>query len=239
MIDEVNILIGGPQGAGLETSMQFLSNSFAKLGCGIVSDREYYSNIKGRHSYINLRASSKYIPRALREKVQIIGAMDPETIFTHFEEVEEGGFLIFDSSMSDKFVNSIPSMLPQVRDRIISKFSKMGVNGTVSSLIDHLKSTVKIEAAELDFPEILTSLRGRFKLVPEQASRYVSSILYGAIAGLVGLDDDSVRLSIETRFPGRESVIEQNIYLVNHVSELVKKSYGSPFKLTPSSASTT
>ncbi len=234
MIDEVNILIGGPQGAGLETSMQLLSNSFAKLGYGIVSDREYYSNIKGRHSYINLRASSKFIPRALKETVQIVGAMDPETIFTHFDELGERGYLICDSSVAGRSMNSIPSIGKQARERISERFSKMGVDGTVSSLIDHLKSAGR-EAVELDFPSILASIRDRFKLVPEQASRYVSSILYGAISGLVGLDDGSVRKSIETRFAGRESVIEQNVYLVNQVSELVQKSYGSPFRLKPSS----
>jgi 2-oxoglutarate ferredoxin oxidoreductase subunit alpha len=126
-------------------------------------------------------------------------------------------------------------MLPQVRERIIERFEKLKVDGTISSLIHNLKHHNKIKAVELDFPRILASIRDRFELLPEQASRYVSSILYGAIAGLVDFDEDSIRLSIERRFGGREILVEQNIYLIDYVSDLVKGSYGSPYRLRPSS----
>jgi 2-oxoglutarate ferredoxin oxidoreductase subunit alpha len=227
-------LIGGPQGAGLETSMQLLANAFAKRGYGIVSDREYHSNIKGRHSYITLRASATSLPKALRETVQIIGAMDPETVFTHFNELEEGGYLIYDSSQADKSVHTILSMPPQAKKRIIEQFEAMGVEGTLSSLITYLTTNRRIVAVEIDFPHILTSLSTRFALISEQASRYVSSILFGAMAGLVDIDDDCVRYCIVNRFAGREKVVEQNLSLVRDVSDLTKAAYGVPCKLKPS-----
>lgn len=234
MLDEVNLLIGGPQGAGLETSMQLLSYSLTSLGHGIVSDREYYSNIKGRHSYINLRTGSTGFPRALKEKVQIVGAMDAETIFTHFDELAEGGLLVYDSSTLSKSVDKIPSMLPSVRERVSERLSELNLEGTVESLVSYLESNAGYDVAELDFQDILSNLAGRFQLVPEQASRYVSSILYGAIAGLLDLDEGVVSRSMERRFAGREKIVEHNVYLANHVSNLVKEAHGSPYRLKPS-----
>ena len=214
--------------------MQFLANSFAKRGYGIVSDREYHSNIKGKHSYITLRASATSIPTALRETVQIMGAMDAETIFTHFSELEEGGHLIYDSSQADKSIHAIPTMPPQVRKRITERLEKLGLEGTLSSVITYLTVNRRVVAVELDFPHILESLRTRFSLIAEQASRYVSSILFGAVAGLVDIDDDCVRWCIKSRFTERKTVAEQNLYLVKDVSNLVKDTYGVPYKLKPS-----
>lgn len=214
--------------------MQFLANSFAKRGYGIVSDREYHSNIKGKHSYITLRASATSIPTALRETVQIMGAMDAETVFTHFSELEEGGHLIYDSSQADKSIHAIPTMPPQVRKRITERLKKLGLESTLSSIITYLTINRRVVAVELDFPHILESLSTRFSLITEQASRYVSSILFGAVAGLVDIDDDCVRWCIKRRFTERETVAEQNLYLVKDVSNLVKDTYGVPYKLKPS-----
>ena len=214
--------------------MQLLANSFAKRGYGIVSDREYHSNIKGKHSYITLRASAISIPKTLRETVQIIGAMDSETVFTHFDELEEGGYLIYDSSQIDKSVHAIPSMPPQVKKRIIKRFEDLGVEETLSSLITYLTANRRVVAVELDFSRILASLNTRFPLIPQQASRYVSSILFGALAGLVDIDDDCVRYCIKNRFADKEKVVEQNLFIVKDVSNLTKATYGVPYKLKPS-----
>jgi len=58
VLEEVSVILGGPQGAGVEISMAILARTLAKRGYGILADREYYSNITGRHSYIHLRISS-------------------------------------------------------------------------------------------------------------------------------------------------------------------------------------
>jgi len=227
-------LIGGPQGAGLETSIDLLSRAFARSGHGVLSYREYFSNIKGRHSYLNLRASSRFVPKALKEMVQIIGAMDAETVFTHYEELEKTGYLIWDSSSAKKPISAIPSMTPQLKKRILDRFQEMELDGTVSSLVDHLVSRGSLISVELDFPSILASLTEKFSLIPEQASRYVSSILFGAVAGLAGIDEESLQSSIVNRFGDRRTLVEHNMYLVKQVSDLVKNMHGSPYQLEPS-----
>ncbi|WP_252901354.1 2-oxoacid:acceptor oxidoreductase family protein [Vulcanisaeta sp. JCM 14467] len=57
-MNELRYIIGGPQGGGLETTSEILSWAFARSGYGIISDREYFSNIKGRHSYVHATVSA-------------------------------------------------------------------------------------------------------------------------------------------------------------------------------------
>ncbi len=231
--DEISLLIGGPQGAGLETSMHLLASAFARRGYGVVADREYHSNIKGRHSYITLRASGTALPRALRATVQIIGAMDAETVFTHFDEVEDGGYLIYDRSQADASLHALAAMPPQAKNRLRDRLAAMGVEDTLAALLTYLTATRRVVAVGLDYPQLLASLQTRFALLPAQAARYVSSILFGAFAGLVNLDDACVRWCIEHRFAGSEAMVEQNLSLVRAVIDVTKATYGVPYPLPP------
>jgi len=113
---EVNIIIGGQQGAGLETSMAVLSYTLARSGYGFIADREYFSNIKGRHSYTYLRISSKSIPRSLTYPVDLLAAIDAETIFTHFDDLKNNGVLIYDKASNTKKLDAIPSIEEPLRE---------------------------------------------------------------------------------------------------------------------------
>jgi len=47
-------LIGGPQGSGVESGANIFSKVCAQMGYQIFGKREFYSNIKGEHSYLQL-----------------------------------------------------------------------------------------------------------------------------------------------------------------------------------------
>ena len=48
-------LIGGPQGSGVESGANIFSRVCAEMGYQIFGKREFYSNIKGEHSYFTVR----------------------------------------------------------------------------------------------------------------------------------------------------------------------------------------
>ena len=85
-LDEVRFLIGGAQGTGLETAAQVLTTAYAAQGYRVYSFREYYSNIKGRHSYIGVRVNSETQPAAPRASYHIIAAIDAESVFMHLDD---------------------------------------------------------------------------------------------------------------------------------------------------------
>ena len=111
-LSEVNLLIGGPQGTGIETAAYVLTTAFTVAGYGVLSEREYHSNIIGRHSYIVMRVSSRCIPRALTFPMDIVAAMDAETVFTHFEDVRRGGVVVYDVNTRNVRLENIVSVDP-------------------------------------------------------------------------------------------------------------------------------
>ncbi|WP_168371249.1 2-oxoacid:acceptor oxidoreductase family protein [Pyrodictium occultum] len=115
---DVKVLAGGPQGSGIETVGQVLSAALAYNGYGILVNREYYSNIKGRHSYITLRASAQELPKSLTYPVELVGAMDAETVFMHYNDLGEKGFLVYNVRDEDVRLDKIVSMEDCTRHRI-------------------------------------------------------------------------------------------------------------------------
>jgi len=53
----ISWMIGGAQGSGVDTSANIFGNAVAANGYYIYGNREYYSNIKGRHSYFILQSA--------------------------------------------------------------------------------------------------------------------------------------------------------------------------------------
>jgi len=234
MYDVLDLILGGPQGAGLETSMTIAATALARLGYSVIADREYFSNIKGRHSYVHMRVSAKQSARALSYPVLLVGAMDAETVFTHFNDLAKGGYLVYDKGVENKRLDDIPSMEPQLKQRLKRFFEDAKLEPTVKALVDYLRDKRSINVVELNYAEILGDLRRKYKLVPAHASRYVSSILVGALAGLTGIDLDAVSFAVHHRFKGNKNVAEQNTYLIETVATRIKEEYGSPLKLSSS-----
>ena len=230
-VSEVNLLLGGPQGAGLETAAYVLTYALAWLGYGVVSDREYFSNIKGRHSYVHMRASSDRFPQALKYPVEVVAGMDAETVFTHYKDVGEGGAVVYDESQVGKSLDSIPSMEPTTKGRIKAELEGAGVKPVMGDLIRWLTEERGVKAVGIDFPRMLAEVGKRFSLNPRQASRYVSSIVMGAVAALIGIPPEAVSFGLRKRFGGREEIITHNEFIASEVAEAVKERYGTLLEL--------
>jgi len=87
---DLNIIVGGAQGSGIETAGLLAIRALAVSGLEVFADREYHSNIKGKHSYSHIRASEKAV-HSIKYPVDALGGLDVETIATHYQEVKKGG----------------------------------------------------------------------------------------------------------------------------------------------------
>ncbi|WP_243679115.1 2-oxoacid:ferredoxin oxidoreductase subunit alpha [Vulcanisaeta distributa] len=231
-MNELRYIIGGPQGGGLETTSEILSWAFARSGYGIISDREYFSNIKGRHSYVHATVSATELPKHLTYPVDIVAAMDAETVFTHFNDLRDGGYLIYNSDDDSVNYASIPSMERELRDRLGEQFKELGLDGTVKSVVKYLQGSRKVRVVALSFKELLMEIQKREGIVPSQASRYISTILVGAVAAITDISQESLDYSLRRRFT-REDVYRHNRAMAEIVIDLVKSQFGSELKLDP------
>ena len=92
---EVRIKIGGPAGFGIKAAGQTLARLFSRAGYETFDLTEYPSLIKGGHNNYHLRISSEEIFSHV-EPVDILVALDRDTVTLHLDELTEGAAIIFD-----------------------------------------------------------------------------------------------------------------------------------------------
>jgi 2-oxoglutarate ferredoxin oxidoreductase subunit alpha len=99
-VSSVSWKIGGKAGDGIITAGLIFSKMFARKGYFIVDCNEYPSVIKGGHNSYTVRISSSEVSSTVRD-INILIALDEETVRIHQEEVSYGGYVIYDDGSFD------------------------------------------------------------------------------------------------------------------------------------------
>lgn len=132
---DITWLIGGPQGSGVESAANIFSRVCAGLGYEVFGKREFYSNIKGEHSYFQVRVSDATI-RSNVDEVSLMVSYDAETVFRHAEEVAPGGAIIYDSDLDETSTDDVRTLDAPYRKRLDGRLDSAGVPHTVSGMLD-------------------------------------------------------------------------------------------------------
>lgn len=94
---DYTIKIGGEAGQGIQTIGETLARVFSRTGHHVFSHQDYESRIRGGHNFYQVRFSDRPIS-ASRDNVDILVALDRESILQHEGELAERGRIIYDSS---------------------------------------------------------------------------------------------------------------------------------------------
>ena len=111
-------VIGGPQGGGVETAANIFAGACAASGLKIFGKREYYSNIKGEHSYFGVRVSDKTI-RSNVNGITMLAAFDAETIFRHADDVFSDGSIVYESDLAPIKMDEVPPLDDLFKERLV------------------------------------------------------------------------------------------------------------------------
>jgi 2-oxoglutarate ferredoxin oxidoreductase subunit alpha len=98
---DYTLRIGGEAGQGLQTIGAVLAKVFSKLGYHVFTHQDYMSRIRGGHNFYQVRFSEKKVI-ASREIVDILLALDRNTVELHKGSVKDGGFILYDSEVIKK-----------------------------------------------------------------------------------------------------------------------------------------
>ncbi len=223
MVD-LALLIGGPQGGGIESAGQIGVRALVMKGYDIFGVREYHSNIIGAHSYFNIRIRDT-VARSPRLPVDAVVALDAESVFTHMDDVREGGIFVYDTSTLKTRVDRIAPMPGPLKERVKAKLSQHGLGDTVADAIKYLES----RGAKL----LGIDLKSAIKEVAEKSGRPVVSVARAAnVVGLsaalafLGVEKEYVHRAIEAYFAGKTRVIEPNKIAADIAYDYVKEAYG-------------
>ena len=100
---DYSIKIGGEAGQGIQTVGDTLAKVFSRAGYYVFTHQDYESRIRGGHNFFQIRFSDGPVG-APKERIDIIVALDKESIARHEKELTAGGIIIYDSlTLKEKY----------------------------------------------------------------------------------------------------------------------------------------
>jgi 2-oxoglutarate/2-oxoacid ferredoxin oxidoreductase subunit alpha len=97
---DFNFMVGGEAGQGVQSVGCLLTKVFARGGYHIFADEDYESRIRGGHNFFRVRVSNRKVG-AIAEHVDMLIALNADTIKLHQPEMSAGGIIIFDGEKTE------------------------------------------------------------------------------------------------------------------------------------------
>ena len=227
-------VIGGAQGSGVDSAANIFSKACSQAGLYIFGKREYYSNIKGEHSYFTVRVSDKQI-RSHIDDINLLVSFDAETVFRHGDKVTNGGAIIYDADLVNTSIQEVPSIDDHASKRIIGMLEKAGKPLTVQGMLDYAKDNgtmlYKIPYFQLlkEFSEKIND-HSLSKL-----TRMINVMALSASMAILDFDTMVMAKAIKYVFRAKPKIADINIGAANYSYNYIKSKFDSTefkFKLT-------
>ncbi|HQT45346.1 MAG TPA: 2-oxoacid:acceptor oxidoreductase family protein, partial [Candidatus Micrarchaeota archaeon] len=97
IMNKINFIIAGEAGMGVTT----IGNMFGKLlknhGLNVITSNDFPSLIRGGHNFNYIRADSEPVYCPI-DRVDILVALNKESVLKHLSNISEGGALIYDEN---------------------------------------------------------------------------------------------------------------------------------------------
>ena len=128
-----NVLIGGEAGQGLQTVGHLLAKSLVRSGYSIHATQTYESRVRGGHNTFSIRVGPEKV-LAEQEAIDILIALNEETIDLHQKELTKTGLIIGDGEWKRKEKNWIGLPLKEFGEKTYWNTACMGVSAGLIGL---------------------------------------------------------------------------------------------------------
>ncbi len=202
-------MIGGPQGSGVETAANIFSQVYSKMGYHVFGKREYYSNIKGEHSYFAVRISDKKI-RSSITGTNILVAFDAETIFRHADDVLKNGVIIYDSDIEKSKVTDVFTLENDFKQRLLEFLESKNKQDSVKDVLE-LASENGVKLFPVSFRAILSDLSEQTDNPRLKGMIRMFNVIGVSFSlGILKCSTDLIHNAIESIFSRKKSIAEIN-----------------------------
>ena len=202
-------MTGGPQGSGVDSSANIFAGACALAGLWIFGSREYYSSIKGPHSYFEVRVNGDRV-RSQVNNVNLLATFDAETLVRHADEVSPSGGILYDPTFNAVAIDKIDTIEPPVVVRVTQRLAKQGLPATVAGILEEAKKR-NVNLYPIPYNDIVAKTAaqiGEHQL--SKVSRIVNVLSVAASFALLGFDLNYLSQSIARTFGNKKKVIDMN-----------------------------
>jgi 2-oxoglutarate/2-oxoacid ferredoxin oxidoreductase subunit alpha len=220
---------GGAQGSGVDSAANIFSRACAIGGLHLFGKREYYSNIKGEHSYFTVRVSDEPL-RSHVDEINMLVSFDAETIFRHFEEVAASGAIIYDSDIIKTSLDEVPTVDDPAAARIKKLLQKAGLGFTVQDALEYAKRCGAI-LFPMPFFQILQEFAQKANdPALSKLTRMVNVMALSASMAILDFDSEVLSRAIQFIFRTKKKVADLNAQASIHTYNYAKAKFtGSNF----------
>ena len=226
-------VIGGAQGSGVDSAANIFSRACAQGGLHIFGKREYYSNIKGEHSYFTVRVSDNPI-RSHVDEINFLVSFDAETVFKHADKVTKGGAIIYDLGLVKTNINEVPTIDKYAAERICKMLEKSGKDFTIQGMLNYAQdrgvflygisyfSLVKEFSQQINEPSL------------SKLTRMINVMALSASMAALNFDRDVLARAIRRIFKSKQKIAEINVAAADYAYNHMRSKYDTskfPFNL--------
>ncbi|MDJ0274492.1 MAG: 2-oxoacid:acceptor oxidoreductase subunit alpha [Aigarchaeota archaeon] len=203
-------MIGGAQGSGVDSSANAFAYAVASAGYNVFGKREYFSNIKGRHSYFTVVASEGPV-RSVTDEVHVLTSFDAETVFRHAFEVMKGGALIYDKYLEGERLKNQSMLEPEEMERIEKNLEEMGVSDTLKDVVKAAnESGVKVfPVPYMDLLKRVGDLIGEQQL--SALTRMVNTLAVAVSFRLLRGELENLEKGLSYAFRAKRAIVRNNM----------------------------
>src|SRR2546422_1704851 len=229
-INDVTWMTGGPQGSGVDSSASIFAGACVSGGLWTFGLREYYSSIKGPHSYFEVRVNDNRIMSHVNE-VDLLATFDAETLIRHAEEVSPGGGIIYDPTFANVDVDQVDTIEIPVALRIKTRLEKQGLSASVQGLLEEAKHR-GINIYPIAYSDLIAKTAAQIgEHQISKVSRIINVLAVAASLALLGLDLKYLNLSVERTFASKKKIVDMNEIGAKLAYEAARGLLRQPFPL--------
>jgi 2-oxoglutarate ferredoxin oxidoreductase subunit alpha len=140
MAIDINFMIGGEAGQGVQSVGFILAKTFASGGYHIFVDQDYESRVRGGHNFYRVRVKDADVD-AIDGSIDVLIALDKESVNLHKRELSPEGIIIFDGDkmkVTSKSSNTFAIPLGKLAEEVGNKLMENTVAlGAAIGLVDY------------------------------------------------------------------------------------------------------
>jgi 2-oxoglutarate ferredoxin oxidoreductase subunit alpha len=223
IVNELTWVIGGAQGSGVDSAANIFSKTCAEDGFYIFGKREYYSNIKGEHSYFTVRVSNKPI-RSHKESVDILVSFDAETLFRHAKDVSTDGIIIFNSELIETSITEIPTLDSDVQSKIMEYCNYSGGDPfTIKKLIEKIQQN-SIKCYGIPYHQLLKNFsENTNNPALSKLARMINVLALSISLSFININRQALSRAIKYIFRTKPKIAEINVAAAEYAYNYAKQ----------------
>jgi 2-oxoglutarate ferredoxin oxidoreductase subunit alpha len=202
-------IVGGAQGSGVDTAATTFGRAAAHAGLEVLGKREFYSNIKGRHSYYHVMVSPHRI-LSHEEHAHIVVGLDAESTLRHVREVVPGGAIVYNPAHAAVDPHEVPTLEHRIQDEIAEHCKAHGQPTTLGGLIEAERKR-GVKPVPIPFTDLLTKIAPKVGMTyGAQIERVANTMAVGVSLALVGLKEEILIAGLKDVFGKRQKLYDMN-----------------------------